>query len=344
MTNPASLKDVAAAAAKSWFGETIAARHYDGTHQWAEFLIGEIVSDTGGSSSVWQVSTETEPPLLVKLYKGEMLKRLRTDAATTTRLYPLVRSRRQLSADLPFAVWPRRLVFTDADVTEGNFADKLLGFTMARLDITTSLNDLVEQDKKRTRMSAGKTRHILLLVMDYLQSMHEHPWQFMFGDMSLHNIHVSRDRNRVYFIDTDAFQYTDSETDKFFAVPGMTEGFRSPGTAERHHDDPLPNTHDTFVMAIIIFMMLMADMDAHGAHPFSAAGHDADELIDGRIFPYEDSNNYPISDYVLKRYRAMPAELRQAFLHTFTTTEPVSLTQWRMLLQKHWSFAPAFGD
>lgn len=340
MTSPLKNAVADVAARNSWFGHTISARHYDGHNEWFDFEVAELISDRGGSGSVWKLAIDTDPALLVKFYKGEMLNRLRTETRTTTRLYPLVRSRRRLADELPFATWPRRLVFADRNVTEENFAQKLLGFTMARLDVSVSLEELISDDKRRIRITAGKTRHILLLIIDYLQSLHDHPWRFMFGDMSLNNIHVSRDRSRVFFIDTDAFQYSCPETDKFFAVPGTTEGFRSPGTADRHHDDPLPDNHDLFVMAIIIFMMLMADMGAYAAHPFSAAGHDSDELLDARAFPYEAPDNFPLPDFVLKRYRAIPAELRQAFLQTFTTPVPIALPQWRMLLQKHWTFAP----
>lgn len=298
---------------------------------WTAYPLGAHIGQ-GGTSSVYEVALATNPPLVAKIYNSDITTAIKAQQAYALRLLTLASHRADLISTLGFGVWPRRLIFRIKDPSDAQIAEMLAGISMQRLNDTTPLHDLINFDSCRMRMSAHDTLHIAVTLAEQLDKLHGHPWQFVFGDMSAKNIHVSNDFARVHFIDTDAFQFTlaDGTT---FRPHGLTPSYRSPGSMHRlQRNSSITPADDDYVLAILIFQLLLAQAGFTQMHPFTAAGSNEEDNMAIGLFPYNAPDRLPPPDGPLEAYEALPPELRTAFSATFTHRKPVTAAQWASLL------------
>lgn len=325
-----------------WDGRTVKALCFTKRGpDWADLHIGPFFAQ-GGQAKLWAVSNKTPEPQLAKVYLPTMRKLLALDTIASERMLALVQHREALPTALPFAIWPRRLLFNDTNISKHTAPARLLGVSMNKLSGSTSLNKLMFRANARVRLTNRHTQHIALTLLDQIERLHKHPWRFVFGDLSTDNIHISHDFRLVSFIDTDAFQFVDpSNPSRFFPVPGINPAFESPWSLRRDPSEPLPPEHDLFAIATIVFIMIGAELGLRELHPFTVPNHDPADLIRDRQFPLAAPDRYPVAKIATKTYNRFPLPFRIAFEQTFTTQVPIPLSHWRSLISQHWRDLPS---
>lgn len=305
----------------------------DKPDDWTKYTLQDQLGQTGGSASVFDVAPLFDPPLVAKIFNDRYRSIVSKEQPYAHRLVLLALHRGFLENHdqhpLTFALWPRRILFDTETPPPDTIEKHVLGFTMKKLKGTTSLQHILNNEQSRARLTPDLTLDIAITIANQLKKMHTHPWNFVFADMSPNNIHLSFDFRHVYFIDTDSFQF---DAGAAFLPGGLTPGFSSPGaTAAFNARQNFTADHDNFVFATLVFMLLMADKGFTGAHPFQCGSHSEDDLIDRRIFPFDNPTAYPVSPHVLKAYETLPDDIRQAFTTSFTKA-PLRAEQWAVLL------------
>ncbi|WP_414463316.1 hypothetical protein [Hyphomicrobium sp. DY-1] len=297
---------------------------------WFEYKVVAPVGNAGGAGAVFTLSPDTEPPLVGKFYNPEVRAGMASDREAALRIIMPALHRDGLNQTLDFASWPRRILFDLKEPPAADLHKHVIGFTMEMLVGTKSLNTLLGKDIDRKNLTRERTIHIAITLADQLAKMHRHPWGFIFGDMSPMNIHITKDFSKVLFIDTDSFQFDNGAFD--CKLSGLTPDYSSPGgraavTANRQ----MTATHDDFVLAILIYQLLMRDLGFE-CHPFTLDGEDPDDVIDRRHFPMDagDTNNF-----MKDAYAQLPDDIREAFTHSFTKDTPVTALQWIPLLTNY---------
>jgi len=319
-------------------GDTIwGARLYPGDEpdHWFAYTLSNSVGREGGSAAVHALlPADTDPPLVAKIFNEEVRDRIRGDDAYANRILFPALCRDELMERLPFAVWPRRALFDIKAPDPKRRREHLIGFTMERLLGTIPLEDLMSPGPQRFKLTPENTLVICGTLADQIAMLHRHPWGFVFGDMSPANIHITRDFKDILFIDTDSFQFTVGKGRHNFELYGLTPHFSSPGARaliKAHR--PVTAAHDDFLLAILIFKMMMIETGIP-AHPFTCAEGDEDDLIDRRFFPYE-SNPPRAPRAALDAYRTLPEIFREAFRTTFQGQTPVIAQDWARLIASH---------
>lgn len=293
--------------------------------------LGPPVAEKGGAGTVFKLLPQSLPPLVAKLYNDDMLPRIRGDKNFSDRLIALALHRDELARDLPFATWPRRLLLSQKQ--PANVQAVLLGFTMEQLSGSVSLRDLIYEPSARLKLKPTDTAYLGISLADQVAKLHRHPWTFILGDMSLKNFHVSADLKQMRIIDTDGFQFEYNGSHSF-RLSGLTDGFKSPEAAASKTLGRLTTTHDDYVLAILLFMMLMADKGAP-THPFQCSDMSEDENIKRKQFPLSDTGRFPLPKPVVEAWRSLPQTLQDAFVRTFTGAVPIPAAQWVTLLSDY---------
>lgn len=297
------------------------------------YTLGAPMGAKGGSGTVHQLLPRTNPPLVAKLYHGQALDRIRQERRYAQRVIALARHRDELAKALPFATWPRRLIFSDKHPRDPQAS--LLGFSMERLVGTTSLYDLIASESARFKLSPDNTAYICITLADQIARMHRHPWTFVFGDLSPNNVHVTARFDQVRFIDTDGFQFDYNNGKYAFALSGLTNTFKSPGADAMLASTGRVNTqHDDFVLAILIFMLLMAQKGFGLLHPFQSGGSNEDDNINARRFPFDDTS-MAVPPVLRNAYASLPQTLRDTFTRAFTRPSPVPAAEWTIVLSQY---------
>lgn len=313
------------------------ARLYKGDtpDHWFSFTLADSIGQEGGSAVVHALEPgDTDPPLVAKIFNEEIRERIRQEDAYANRILIPAVYRDELMERLSFAVWPRRALFDVRAPDASRRREHLIGFSMERLVGTVPLEDLMSPGPARFKITPEITLVICGMLADNLAMLHRHPWGFVFGDMSPVNIHVTRDFKDVRFIDTDSFQFTVGKGRHNFLLYGLTPQFSSPGARARvDAHQPVTAAHDDFVLAILIFKLLMVEAGIE-AHPFTSSEGDEDDLIDRRFFPFE-TNPPRVAAAVLETYRTLPALFREAFKATFQGPTPVTAQEWAHLIASH---------
>lgn len=298
-----------------------------------KFTLGEPMGTVGGAGAVYQLMPRSEPPLVAKVYNDRVLQLIRNDRKYAQRIIALALHRDDLAKSLPFATWPRRLIFAQKNPADPQ--QELLGFTMERLVGTTSLIDLITQKNTRFKITPDTTAFLCITLADQIARMHRHPWTFVFGDLSPNNVHVTANLAQVRFIDTDGFQFDYNNGKYTFRLSGLTTGFKSPGAdAALQKTGRLTTTHDDFVLAILLFMLLMADKNMP-IHPFQCGDTPEDVRIEKRQFPLSDPAQFPLPAPVTAAWNTLPLELRDTFTRTFTGPTPVPAAEWVTILTNY---------
>ncbi len=298
-----------------------------------QFTLGEPMGTVGGAGAVYQLMPRSTPPLVAKVYNDRVLQRIRSDRKYAQRIIALALHGNELAKSLPFATWPRRVIFSERNPK--NPQQALLGFTMERLVGTVSLLDIITQKNTRVRVTPNVTAYLAITLADQIARLHRHPWTFVFGDLSPNNIHVTADLSQVRFIDTDGFQFDYNNGKYNFALSGLTPGFKSPGAdAALQTSGRLTTTHDDYVLAILIFMLLMADQGMP-THPFQCRDTPEDANIENRLFPLANPSQHRLPPPVIQAFNAIPEPVRNAFIKTFTSATPIPASQWVTLLSDY---------
>jgi DNA-binding helix-hairpin-helix protein with protein kinase domain len=304
----------------------------NGHETWDRYELGKLIA-SGGMGAVHELFPEFRPPLVAKLFGDGMLTRMKGDPKIAMRLAALVRNRSLIANELAFATWPRRMLFwKERPRGKDEITDTIIGFTMPRLDGTISLHELLMAEDRRLRLTPDHTAFIAISLADQLNRLHRHKWGFVFGDLSPNNVHVSTDFKAVTFIDTDSFQFEYQASKYSFTLEALTKGYKSPGAdAQLKKAGRLTAAHDDFVLAILIFELLMMNRN-RPRHPFQTMKTPLDTMISKRAFPFDDPQTYRLPAGCLEAYKSYPEPIRQAFTRTFTTPSTVTAEEWTVLL------------
>ncbi|WP_414462460.1 hypothetical protein [Hyphomicrobium sp. DY-1] len=297
---------------------------------WFQYKVVAPVGNEGGAGAVYTLSPNTEPPLVGKFYNEDLRASMTTNREAALRIILPALHRDGLNQALDFASWPRRILFDVMDPPAAELHKHIIGFTMELLIGTKSLNTLLGKDSDRRNLTRERTIHIAITLADQLAKMHRHTWGFVFGDMSPMNIHVTKDFAKVLFIDTDSFQFDNGAFE--CKLTGLTPEYSSPGArAAIAANRRVTATHDDFVLAVLIYQLLMRDLGFE-CHPFSMDGDDADDIIDRRFFPMDAGET---NGFMANAYKELPEDIRAAFTQTFTKDNPVTALQWIPLLTNY---------
>lgn len=302
---------------------------------WDRYTLGQQIAK-GGMGAVYEIFPEYRPALVAKLFGDKMIARMKGDPKIARRLAALVKHRAEINKGLDFATWPRRMLFSkERPKGTTEIANTIIGFTMPRLERTISLQELLFAPDRKLRLTSHDTIFIAITIADQLNKLHSHDWGFVFGDLSPNNVHVATDFKKVTFIDTDSFQFNFQAEQYTFNLQGLTDGYKSPGV-----DDQLRMTgrvtpaHDDFVLAILIFMLLMMDKGVP-RHPFQSMQTPLNSLIAKRAFPFDNPHTYPLPQNCKDAYAKFTPQLRAAFTRTFTTPRTVTAAEWTQILHEY---------
>lgn len=309
---------------------------------WRDVPIGSHFG-SGGSAHIYEVDQTSSPKQLAKMFVSAMRRRIRSNDNDTQRLIPLVREREAIHTALPFATWPRRLLF-ERKVTSQDFQSALIGYTMTRLQGVTSLQDITRLKPKRVRLTRQNAKSIALSLVTQIDALHAHPMRFVFGDFNPLNVQISHDYKSVIFIDTDAFQFQaprkgDPNSSRVsYYVPGVNPNYVSPETADFKEGTLISPDSDLFILAIHLFRLTMAEAGVLDVHPFIVAKHSISELVSSRSFPYASPHRFPVHKHCVDAYNALPLPFRKAFERTFTSKSPTPCKEWISLINDNWRF------
>ncbi len=304
---------------------------------WTSYTLGVPVGNKGGTAHVYRVNAKATPPLLAKIYHSDsILQRIANDSGYGERLMRLGLNRAVLNRELPFCAWPRRIVFKERDPAADDVTRSIIGLTVPELDIHMSLTDVLSDKSNRTKMSHERGIHIAVSLADQLHRLHTHRWQFVIGDLSPSNLFVDYAFASIHFIDMDTVRFSTGPDCATFDTPGTTVGYRSPEYFRNPNLGQLTAAHDDFVLAILIFQILMALSGIDGAHPFLDLDGCEDDHIRLGKFPYVDGLRQTlIADAPADAYASWHADLRAAFEAVFTGQRVMSAKQWADLVSKY---------
>lgn len=157
------------------------------------------------------------------------------------------------------------------------------------------------------------------------------------GDFNPNNVLIT-DRALITLIDTDSFQIVDSSGRIFKCGVGIDQ-YLAP---ERVHGGTITPEQDHFVMAVLIFQLLMG-----GFHPFdggavismqSTAQLPVMQYLKQGIFPFVKNSQAAPPDGA-PDFNLLRPELRDAFIRTFVTghrspSQRTRVGEWSNLLQR----------
>ena len=304
---------------------------------WTAYTLGETVGDKGGTAQVYRIAAKTTPPLLAKMYHSDsILQRIASDPGYGTRLMCLGMERATLNKVLPFCTWPRRLVFKQKDPLSDQVAGSIIGLTLPELATHVALSDVLRDKSNRTKMTHAHGIHIAVSLADQLHRLHTHPWRFVIGDLSPNNLLVDYTFSSIQFIDMDTVRFSPGPGYPTFDTPGTTVGYRSPEYFHAPSQGQLSAAHDDFVLAILLFQILMAMSGLDGVHPFLDADASEDDNIRQARFPYVDAlRPTQVADAPAAAYAAWDPNLRTAFEDVFTGRKAMTAKQWADLLSNY---------
>ena len=312
----------------------------DLSHDWRGLTVGDLVTtnSVGGTSAVYALGVKEQhsPPMVAKIFNENTRKIFKTKPEHSARLLFLAVNQRDLAEKLEFCIWPRRLLLLKK-AKPGELSQNIIVFGMDRLEKTVSLEELIEDEEIQASFSQRDYVAVACNLADALKRLHAHDYHFVFGDFSARNVHIEKgDQRRIKFIDTDSFQFHPPNLPKPFTTPFVTAGFSSPGARKLVLDKQvLPRSHDEFVLAIHIFILLMGSK-GRPANPFdSSDNNDLAHMIETRDFVYSDAATSAVPPVLLETYNSLPKDIRDAFARSFKHS-PLTAAQWGALLATYW--------
>ena len=183
--------------------------------------------------------------------------------------------------------WPTRLV--------KGANDELSGYIMRRLpEETVELGVVFTQNEEKIlkRLKRGpftlRDRHVIAMNLAVtLAACHREGYVIV--DFNHKNIHVSA-KGHVFLIDNDSFQIRGANGTLFPCNGVAVAEYHSPELKSSLDTRRVKSTHDAFVLAVLIFKLLMDSV-----HPFRGSTDFADEngppdehkLLKMRMYPYD---------------------------------------------------------
>lgn len=300
-----------------------------GSDHYTVYTIGQRLGEPGGSATVYDIVERMRPPIAVKMFNATMRDNIRANRKLGARLVAMALSRDELMTAMPWATWPRRILVDRKNPPD--LAVSVLGISMERLDGTIALDHFLSFERYRRNLSLAHTVHLAMTLSDHFARLHSHGWRFVVGDVSPKNVRIAQDFSQVYLIDTDAFTFDDKRWSYDFPIIGFTPTYNSPDSLAGKR---VSAQHDDFVLAILLFQMLMAH-SGDPFHPFDCGGSAPDQLIARRAFPLDNLQTLPIPDDHIAAYMSLPPELRAAFSRTFSGSAPVTAAEWVAMLGQY---------
>jgi DNA-binding helix-hairpin-helix protein with protein kinase domain len=178
--------------------------------------------------------------------------------------------------------------------------------------------------------------HIAVSLADQLHRLHTHPWGFVIGDLSPNNLLVDYTFSSIHFIDLDTIRFTPVAGTRGFDAPGTTPRYRSPEYFRAPDNNYRTATHDDFVLAILLFQILMAICGVDDAHPFVELDGDEEDNIRCGRFPYVDGLRHTqVGLRPAEVYGRWHIDLRTAFEAVFTGRRTMTAGDWANLVARY---------
>lgn len=204
----------------------------------------------GGSAAVYALDGALADTAVAKIYHEEFRKDTSVDAFS--KLVALVVRHDELKARLPFVMWPDELVLERPCMSDEDARKALLGFTMPLLPGgTISLFNFLKQGKYRNKFPVSVHARFAARFAEQVGKLHAAG--LVFCDMNPKNIHVSRDLEKIYFLDADGYQL--ALKSHLVTSRGVTQGYASPSAIANHATNPTAArtpADDAFVLAILM--------------------------------------------------------------------------------------------
>lgn len=301
----------------------------------------------GGAAAVHLIDPQAKPTNAVaKLFFSHVRDVLLTEDYIH-RLAFYLQQRDALIGDagLTFVAWPDKLILSTPTVTSTTLRQSLIGFTMDKVPEHNALEDFLKQPAYRSYRASPDGLNIIITIAHQLNRLHTHRFRFVLGDFNPNNVLISKDAKKsIWFIDADSFQC--NYRDRVLSTKGIFPGFTSPeALANAQISDPskrkpLTTHHDTFILAIYACLFLT------DGHPFQTNAKF--RLFPGDKRPPSMNDNIAARRFVLpnpttfmppgngpENYAKLPQQLKDAFVQSFTTDQPLSANAWLDLLTKH---------
>lgn len=183
--------------------------------------------------------------------------------------------------------WPRQIIYE-----RGQFS----GYLMPRISRAWPLIEIYNPELRSQRASATNWGFLYNAASNLAKAVNVlHIWRYVVGDLNESNLLVNKN-GLITMVDTDSFQVRDEPRQRIYYCRVGKPDFTPPelynktlASTERHW------YHDSFGLAVLIFMILM-----EGHHPFTGhprSGESVPSLvyqdnIARGIFPYDPASGY----------------------------------------------------
>ena len=260
---------------------------------------------SGGEGAVYDIGDE----LVCKIYAPEKL--------TTNRAEKILWMCRRESPSKGLC-WPESIVLDGAGLFIGYTMKKAKGVSLFNLIASPEDLTAIHPTWKRSNLY-GLAASVAKIVSEL------HKRDVFIGDINDNNIIIS-DEGRVFFVDTDSFQFED------FPSPVGTPEFLSARLQEQDLSKTLRTKEDElFSLAVMIFMILMFHQG-----PFACRnGASPEENILNGNFPYggngKKETGVPFGPWK-KMYQNMTGLLKKTFNDCFTKGTFATADKWYQLL------------
>jgi len=307
---------------------------------WISIETGDAVGRPGGAARVHRIdNTPNGLPAVAKLFNDDHLKKISNPKGYDhERLLYLVTHHKTLAASHPYVAWPTHIITSGRNILVNNRIDptalkhNIRGVVMNRLRATYPLAALLTTRHVTAKHRSHKANiTVAIKLAEHLADLHAAAHKFVFADLSPANIHVDMNFGDVSFIDADGIQMTLPGSTSTITGTARTPGYISPPDL----CTPIFTTaHDDFVLAILIFQLLIAHSGA-ASHPFRTYdGSTESEAIVARRFRFTNIPDEIKNHLDIKAWNQWHPILRTNFLRTFTTHHVLPAREWALLLGK----------
>ena len=192
-------------------------------------------------------------------------------------------------------------------------AGEFLGFIMLRAEGTAGIQRLYMHELRSREAGLAQVDPYFLhqLAMNLCKAvLAVHRSGCVIGDLKASNLMATPD-GLLTILDTDSFQVRDPDSGVVFRCPVSSDEYRPPEL--KSTDVEISETHDRFVLAILVFQILM-----EGQHPFAAkyTGARADDQDDPSLQDRIDMGQFPHFHSAGNPWEIPPNLLSMNILHS----------------------------
>jgi DNA-binding helix-hairpin-helix protein with protein kinase domain len=210
--------------------------------------------------------------------------------------------------------WPERIIYSN-----GQFA----GYWMPRITDSWPLIEIYNPSLRSQRANSSNWRFLHHAAVNLARAVNVlHIWRYVVGDLNESNLLVNKDA-LITLVDTDSFQVRDEASRRIYYCRVGKPEFKPPELYGR----PLDRTerhwyHDSFGLAVLIFMILM-----EGNHPFTGLPRSGaaspslsyEDNIGRGIFPYDPASGY-LPPKNAPAFSMLHPRLQAMFMRAFVTS------------------------